>query len=79
MRIYRCIELEAPTTRFTLGKEYPAAQQAGKLDVIIGDNNAEHHISPELPQFIIKNEPEPGTNHPSVPKYARFAVIDRQQ
>lgn len=77
MRIYRCVGLEAPTKRFTLGKEYPAAILPGKLDIIIGDNDAEHHINPDDPKFIIKNEPEPNTSHPSVPKYAYFAVIEK--
>lgn len=76
-RVYRCVELEAPTARFTVGQEYPASRSIGTLDIIIGDNRGEHVMASERPRFIIRNECPPGLRwpHPTVPKYAHFEVI----
>ena len=78
-RIYRCVHLEDATRRFTVGKDYPARVQQGKLDVVIGDNGGQHYFNPNKPRFIISNAPVLGGDRwRSVPKYAHFEVIDQE-
>ncbi len=77
-RRYRCISLEYPTKRFTVGEEYPVLRQQGLLDVIGGDDPCyEHHISPKDPRFIVANLPDIDVGWmPSVPRFAHFEVLE---